>query len=1124
MTTNVTAWLKELGLGQYATTFEENELDLDQLIDLTDADMKDLGITIMGHRKKLFRAINALPVVPRQEVSQNDTTALTNLSTPASTTEAERRQLTVMFCDLVGSTELSRRFDPEDLQTLITSYQAACNTAIERFDGYVARYMGDGMLVYFGYPVAHEDDAERAVRAGLGIIEEVALLDLPYDVELSVRVGIATGLVVAGDIIGTGASEERSVLGETPNLAARLQGIATPGDVIIAETTRRLVEGRIEVETLAPVFVKGFSESIKAFRATEIHAANRFDAATSESMSPFVARQSELSLLTDRWQQACAGDGQVVLLSGEAGIGKSRILHELGGILNTTPHISIRYQCSPFNSNTPFHPIVEQLRAAAGFIKSDSNEAKLDKLEQIIRETLGNVDTVTPLIAGLMSLPMDRYRQLNLSPPQQKMETVTILVDQLVSFTDKSPLIVIVEDIHWIDPSTLEVFDAFVDSFQKLPVLLVMTHRPGPGIENRWEAFGHITQISLNRLGQKEMSTLVDRITDNRALPESVLAQVLKRTDGVPLFVEELIKTLMESELVREVDGRIVFESDIPSTAIPATLRDSLMARLDRLPLAKEIAQAAACIGREFSYAVLATIVSSDNLSEKLDQLVDAGLVFRRRSGDLDRFVFKHALVQDAAYESLLKTRRKELHSRIAKTLEDEYSDEAEIELELLAHHYTEAGQSESALKYWLKAGQQSAKQCAHAEAIVHLRQGLSIIDALPEAEKKYRNEIEFRMALGVPLLNKEGAASQLVVENYVRAQTLCEQLGEDQHLYPILWGLWFHHYINSKLPRAYEMADRLLEIGQDRNDTELMLEAHHCQWAVRYIKGDLSSALEHCNQGIQLYQADAHHALTYTYGGHDPGTCARYVGGVVSWLLGFPEQSQEKFDSAFSLARELNHAPTLSATLSLFILTCIFRREGELLEQTAKELLELAEDEKMYDTVAIAKGVIGWVKFQRGDREEGLKMMREEANRYLQAGIAWAALPISLCAESLAQTGEVDEGLKLIEDAIIISQSDDVHWCEAELYRVKGRLLLGNSAKTKSGAEEAFLQAIEIARSQNAKSLELRSSADLARLWQSEGKTDQARELLYPVFDWFTEGFDTNDLIQAKELLSELK
>ena len=777
----VTAWLEELGLGQYADAFAENELDFDQLVDLSNEDMKDLGVTIMGHRKKLLRAINALQGLSAPAAIQDEAAVQSGPVTSAASGEAERRQLTVMFCDLVGSTELSRQFDPEDLQTIITSYQAACNAAIERFDGYVARYMGDGMLVYFGYPVAHEDDAERAVRAGLGIIEEVALLDLNYTVELSVRVGIATGLVVAGDIIGDGASEEHSVLGETPNLAARLQGIAPPGDVIIAATTRRLVEGRIQVEALEPVFVKGFSDPIQAFRATGIHASTRFDAATSENMSPFVARQSELNLLTDRWQQACSGDGQVVLLSGEAGIGKSRILHELHEILSSTPHTSIRYQCSPFNANTPFYPIIEQLRQAAGFSKSDTNDNRLDKLERLIAETAGMVDTDAPLLAALLSLPVDRYPHLELTPQQQKMETITVLVKHLVGHSSNNPVIVIVEDIHWIDPSTLEVFDAFVDSFQALPVLLVMTHRPG--LEKRWEGFGHITHISLNRLGQQEMRALVDRISGGSALPESVLEQVLQRTDGVPLFVEELIKTLLESELVQEIDGQVVPAGNLPPMLIPATLRDSLMARLDRLAEVKEVAQAAACIGREFSFELLSSIVETDDLSAKIDLLVDSGLVFRRRSGEQDRFVFKHALVQDAAYESLLKSRRKDLHGRIAATLEQEFADKAGTLLELLAHHFSEAGLIESALQYWLKAGRQSAQQCAHAEAIAHLRRGLAIVDTLPEGEEKVRHEIEFRVDLGVPLQNKEGVVSRVVYENYLRAQKLCEQLDENKHL-----------------------------------------------------------------------------------------------------------------------------------------------------------------------------------------------------------------------------------------------------------------------------------------------------------------------------------------------------
>jgi class 3 adenylate cyclase/tetratricopeptide (TPR) repeat protein len=1117
MSQEVTNWLQALGLDQYAVAFEENELELDQLIDLDDADLKDLGITIMGHRKKLFRAIEAMASLqPDKTGGVISSSTEQPFATPAS--EAERRQLTVMFCDLVGSTELSQQFDPEDLQNLIAAYQAACNKAIQSFDGYVARYMGDGMLVYFGYPVAHEDDAERAVRSGLAIIEEVASLDLSYDVQLAVRVGIATGLVVAGDIIGEGASEEHSVLGETPNLAARLQGIAPAGGVIIAESTRRLVEGRVKVETLKPVFVKGFSEAIQAFRATEIHSTTRFDAATSENLSPFVARQSELNLLTDRWRQACEGDGQVVLLSGEAGIGKSRILHELREVVANSAHISIRYQCSPFNANTPFHPVIEQLKSSADFTRDDTDEDRLDKLERLIEENSGEIETDAPLLAALMLLPSDRYAPLELSPQQQKLDTIAVLVSRLVSFSAGSPVIVIVEDIHWIDPSTLEVFDAFVETFQHLPVLLVMTHRPG--IDKRWEGFGHITQVSLNRLGQKEMRALVDRITGGKSLPKSVLEQILIRTDGVPLFVEELIKTLLESELVREIDGGYEFDSEVPSMDIPATLRDSLMARLDRLAEVKEVAQAAACIGREFSYELLGAITDSEGLSEKLDQLVDAGLVFRRRSGNLARFVFKHALVQDAAYESLLKSRRKQLHGRIAESLALEYADNTESVLELLAHHYSEAGLGDQALKYWLKAGQQSAKLCAHSEAIVHLQRGLAIIDALPDGKDKMGSEVEFRVALGVPLVNKEGAASNIFAANYVRAKELCDHLGESNHLYPILWGLWFHHYIGLERRRASEMADRLLEVGQNRDDTALKLEAHHCQWAVRFIGGDLTAALEHCDQGIKLYRAEEHHSLTFTYGGHDPGACARHVSGAVLWLLGFPEQAQQRFDAAFKLARELDHSSSLSAALAIFLQLCTWRRDVNLLEQTANELLKLAENEKMHDTESIARGIIGWVRFQRGERREGLELMRLELDPWLKMGIAWTATPISLYAEVLGQIGEAKQGLKLLEQAISLGTQDDVHWCESELYRVRGNLLLGLEQEHLSAAEISFKQAIDVAVAQNAKLLELRATLDLARVWQSRGLIDQAQELLSPVYDWFTEGHETSDLQQARLLL----
>ena len=699
MPDDISAWLMKLGLDEYVSIFTDNDIDTRLLTQLTNEDLKELGVGSLGHRKTILSAIAAL--------NEEDLPAAA-----VHKEEAERRQLTVMFCDLVGSTEMSQRLDPEDLRQLLTSYQGACNAAIARFDGYVARYMGDGLLVYFGYPVAHEDDAERAVRAGLDVVVEVASLDSQYDVELEVRVGIATGMVVAGDIVGEGASEERTVLGETPNLAARLQGIAPPGGVVIAAVTRDLVEGRIQMEALEAVQLKGFSEPVQAYLAITIQAASRFEAATIRGLTSFVSRESELQLLADRWQQACSGEGQVVLLSGEAGIGKSRILRELREQLGTESYTSLHYECSPYGANTAFLPVIDQLRSAAGFTKNDTDDDCLDKLEQLIRGTSNNVDIAGPLLAALMPLPANRYPALDMTPMKQKLDTIAVFVVQLESLTRSKPVMLLIEDVHWIDPSTLEVFDAFVESVQELPVLMIVTHRPE--FERRWEEYGHVTYLSLNRLSRKHGRALAERVTGGRALPENVMAQILESTDGVPLFVEELVKTVLDSGIVREVNGRLESDSMLPPMAIPTTLKDSLMARLDRLSLAKEVAQAAACIGREFSSTLLASIIDRDDLDENLDQLVASGLIFRRGSGDRDRYIFKHALVQDTAHESLLLSRRHQFHARIAQTLAA--SDDPNPAI--LAHHYANAEIHHKAAENFLAAGFQSIGLSALAEAV----------------------------------------------------------------------------------------------------------------------------------------------------------------------------------------------------------------------------------------------------------------------------------------------------------------------------------------------------------------------------------------------------------------------
>ena len=666
MSNGVTEWLEQLGLGQYVQVFAENDIDLRSLPKLTEQDLKDLGVSL-GHRRVFQDAISTLG-------NQSFTSGAAPGSADVSASrpqagQAERRQLSVMFCDLVGSTALSERLDLEAYRELLVVYQGAARKAIEGYDGYIARYMGDGLLVYFGYPIAHEDDAERAVRAGLDVVEAVSGLSAPNDVELQVRIGIATGRVVAGDIVGEGASEERAVLGETPNLAARLQGLAAPNSVIIAEATSRLVEGRFELEALEPQAVKGLSETVRSYQARAIRPSSRFEAATARGLSRFVGRQSELELLTERWAEAKEGKGQVVLLCGEAGIGKSRMLRELRECVGEEAHTTLRYQCSPYGIKTAFSPIIEQLQQSAGFTRADSAPQKLDKLERQLSLALDNISLAAPLLAALLSLPGERYPPLSMTPQRQKLETIAVLVAQLEGLARQRPLLVLVEDVHWIDPSTLETFDAVVPRTHNLPVLVVMTHRPE--FESPWGRFGHVTQHFLTRLNPGDGKALSEQVAGGWALPEVVLEQILEHTDGVPLFIEELTKTVLEAGLLRESDERYVLDGPLPSLAIPTTLQDSLMARLDRLAPVKEVAQAAACIGREFSLPLLAKVLKRTPLEEDVKQLLDAGLIFPRGLVEGESYIFKHALVQDAAYESLLVSKRQQLHARIAQALED---------------------------------------------------------------------------------------------------------------------------------------------------------------------------------------------------------------------------------------------------------------------------------------------------------------------------------------------------------------------------------------------------------------------------------------------------------------------
>jgi class 3 adenylate cyclase len=672
---DVAGWLDQLGLPEYAPMFAAQAVDREVLAELSDQDLKDLGIPL-GHRKRLLKAIAALAA---------EATPPARPESPSPGT-AERRQLTVLFCDLVGSTELSAPLDPEDMGALISAYQACCADVVRRWEGHVAKYMGDGVLAYFGYPRAHEDDAERAVRAGLDLVAAVARLPTGADMPLAARVGIATGLVMVGELIGEGAAQEQAVVGETPNLAARLQALAAPGSAVISQATRRLIGGLFELVDLGPLRLKGFVEPLAAFRvAGEGGAEGRFEALHGQRLTPLVGREHELAMLMERWTRAKDGEGQVVLIAGEPGIGKSRLLRALREELSGEPHLALSHFCSPYHSNSALYPIIVQLERAAGFAPDDGPETKLAKLAALLGQATGQLDEALPLLAALLGIPAgERDPPLSLSPQRQKQRSLEILIEQLAGLARARPVLELYEDLHWVDPSTLELLDLLVERVRSLPVLAVLTYRPE--FRPPWAGHAHVTALPLNRLGRRQGAALVERITGGKALPGEILAQIVARTDGVPLFVEELTKTVLESGLLTAAGDHYEFSGPLPPLAIPATLHDSLMARLDRLATVKEVAQAGAVIGREFSHDLLAAVspLAAAELDAALDQLVAAELVFRRGSPPDATYSFKHALVQDAAYQSLLKSKRQQVHALIVQVLEQRFPDVMDTKPELL--------------------------------------------------------------------------------------------------------------------------------------------------------------------------------------------------------------------------------------------------------------------------------------------------------------------------------------------------------------------------------------------------------------------------------------------------------
>jgi class 3 adenylate cyclase/tetratricopeptide (TPR) repeat protein len=1122
---NIGVWLRNLGLERYETAFRENEVAAENLPKLTADDLKEIGVTAVAHRRVLLEAIVALREGSTAKVGQPPSQAQEIFGRPPlpdqSSARAERRQLTVMFCDLVGSTALSSRLDPEDLRGIINTYHRCCAEMVERNGGFVAKYMGDGVLAYFGYPRAHEYDAERAVQAGLGLVEAVPKLATAAGSPLQVRVGIATGLVVVGDLIGAGAAQEQAVVGETPNLAARLQALADPSAVVISSSTRRLTGGLFEYRDLGAVALKGFTENVPIWQVLRASSAeSRFEALRG-STTPLVGRGEETELLMRRWEQAKRGDGCVVLVSGEPGIGKSRIAETLLERLSGEPHTRLRSFCSPHHQDSALYPTITQLERAASFRRDDTAEQRLDKLEAVLIQGTNNLGHDALLLAELLSIPTgSRCPPLNLTPEKRKEKTLHALVAQVERLAAQQPVLMVVEDVHWVDLTSLELLDLIIERVPGMAILLIITFRPE--FTARWVGRSHVTLVSLNRLPPRQRAEMIERVTGGKALPREIADQIIERTDGIPLFVEELTKAVVESGVLTDAGARYTLTGPLPPQAIPTTLHASLLARLDRLASVREVAQVGAALGRQFSHELISALATmpQQQLDDGLVQLVSAELIYRRGTPPDAEYTFKHALVQDAAYGTMLRSRRQQLHARIAATLEDQFPEIMAAQPALLAQHCAEAGFVKKAVGYWLKAGQQALGRSAMTEAVAQLQKGLALLSSLPNGPWHQQQELDLQIVLGPALVATKGYSTPDAGETIARARALAEQLNRLESLVPLLLGQWGFHLLRSEHKLALSVAEQIEKIGETQNEVAAQFQGRQANGLTRCVLGEFVVARALLEQCYGL--GDPVHRTVG--GGGSENHYATMLANLALTLayLGFIDQAQLRMNEALSEARRLTHAYTVAVVLSfanfMWSLTC----SAAEVQRYAEELLALSTEHGLALYVGRATAFHGSSLTARGQAQEGLTLLTQGLAATRATGcVLWTPVVLMWLAEAYSVLGQPLPGLNCLAEATQIIETTEERVHEAELHRLRGDLL--NATGDPSSAERNYHQALGVAKRQSAKLLELRASISLARLWRDQGKRPEAHGLLASIYNWFTEGFDTPVLQDAKTLLDEL-
>jgi class 3 adenylate cyclase len=1121
MLSDIEQWLGKLSLEKYVVVFMEAEIDFATLPFLTDDDLKELELPL-GPRRKVSEAIKQLnrgTVLSSADsfdaaIEKTNTLASVTQPPPEPSSAAERRHLTVMFVDLVGSTEMSTQIDVEDMREIITSYQNTVASMVESHNGFVAKFMGDGVLCYFGWPQANEDDAGRAVRAGLAIISGVKLLNGPNGEQLSTRVGIASGVVVVGDLVGSGSSEEAAVVGETPNLAARLQGLAEPDQLVLPEETRSLLGNLFQLRSVGAHDLKGIAQPVQAYVVTgESTRESRFDASHSGTLTPIFGRTQELRLMEESWNRAQAGSGQMVLVSGEAGIGKSRLTRAMIDQIESVDHTRLTCHCSPYHTDSAFYPIIGQLIFTAGIESADDDSTRLDKLERMQGVDSENV----ALLAAMLGIEADaRYGALDLTPQQQRSHTMRALCQMIVQLSQDRPLLFVFEDLHWIDPTSLELLDIALDAISGEKILILATARPT--FEHGFGGHPSSTRIALNRLGGDQIQGIVERLTGGRALPEEVLQLIVSRTDGVPLFVEELTKTILEAGVLKVRGDSYVLDGPLDLRAIPSTLHDSLMARLDRLQPIKAVAQTAACIGRKFEHRLLASIspLPAVELNTALEGLIKAELVFRRGEAPEAHYIFNHALVRDAAYESLLKDNRRATHRRIVQSLELDGNAAPEV----LAWHAEAAGLTEQAINLWEAASKAAIARPAFDEAISHLGHAMALLS--PQINDGTQAILEqalgLQIQLGAARLFRNGYGADETKAAFEHALLLADKIGETPLRFTVLYGLWVNKYVRAQHADALTLAESLLELVEGGTDSTPIMLATRIIGVSLSLGGRFVEAQHYLSRGDSLFDPVTHKGLANRFG-QDLGVANSCYMALNLWALGETRQANTHMLEAERAALLTGHSNTICYMHCHVVLLALLARDEAVIESHAAAMTVIANEHKLLlwqdfagpiqalqvagagDALGIDQFMVADTQYTASKSHVFLTLIRIEASyRALALDLVEKARTLADMARTLIdQTGET--------------------YLLAELYRLDGALAL--KANNQNEAEVSLKEAVAVARKQGSKSLELRAALDLADLWQAMGRTTEACSVLKLAQDNIADGDCAEDSARAKVFLS---